>query len=333
MNSIMIVEDDGLIALDLKKKLEQAGYAVPTVADNSAEALIKVESLRPSLVLMDIRLRGPQDGIETADQIRRRFHVPVIFVTAHADSQTLDRARSAEPFGYIVKPFHSVDFRAQIEMALWKHKMDRMRIEDEAWPSATLMNPAYAVIAADGKGMIAFINPSAERLTGWKRNDCRSKPLRQVLRIFETTDLADMHPIDAIAAASEPGGIPRTFRLTRQGCSAPAIVETELFSNYEGGSLRGIVVVFHDAAEQRAAEEHGRKLQKLNALALSDVDLKQELAQAQGRLDAGLTQSMGEARVQMLRLLARVFAELAGNLRLGSGTNCALSGRLLTAPD
>jgi len=79
MNSIMIVEDDGLIALDLKKKLEHAGYTVPAVADNSAEALKKVESLRPALVLMDIRLRGPRDGIETADQIRRRFQVPVRF--------------------------------------------------------------------------------------------------------------------------------------------------------------------------------------------------------------------------------------------------------------
>jgi PAS domain S-box-containing protein len=328
MNSIMIVEDDGVIALDLKKKLEQAGYAVPAVADNSAEALMKVENLRPSLVLMDIRLRGPQDGIEAADQIRRRFQVPVIFVTAHADSQTLDRARRAEPFGYIVKPFHSVDFRAQIEMALWKHKMDRMRIEDEAWPSATIENPAYAVIAADGQGAVAFINPPAERLTGWKRNDSRGKPLGEVLRIFETADLAGLHPIDAIAAASGPGGIRRMFRLTPLGCSEPAIVETELFSDYEGRLLRGIVVVFHDAAEQRAAEAHGRKLQKLNALALSDVDLRQDLAQGQGRLDAMLTQSMGEARIQILRLLARVFADLAGNLRPGSGPNCALSGRL-----
>ena len=331
MNSIMIVEDDGLIALDLKKKLEHAGYTVPAVADNSAEALKKVESLRPALVLMDIRLRGPRDGIETADQIRRRFQVPVIFVTAHADSQTLDRARSAEPFGYIVKPFHSVDFRAQIEMALWKHKMDRMRIEDEAWPSATIENPAYAVIAADGQGKIAFINTPAERLTGWKRNDSRGRPLRQVLRMFETTDLAGLYPIDAIEVASEPGIVRRTFRLTPLGCSQPATVETELFPNYEGGSLRGIVVVFHDAAEQWAAEAHGRKLQKLNALALSDIDLRQELAEAQGESDAALTQSMGEARVQMLRLLARVFAELAGNLRPGSGPNCVPSGRLLTA--
>ena len=90
---ILIVEDEGLIAIDLKKKLEQAGYSVLAIVDNSEDALSSVEVLRPSLVLMDIRLRGPIDGVETADQIRRRFHVPVIFVTAHADRETLNRAR------------------------------------------------------------------------------------------------------------------------------------------------------------------------------------------------------------------------------------------------
>jgi DNA-binding response OmpR family regulator len=124
---IIVVEDEGLIALDLKLRLEQAGYTVAAIADNAADALESVERLQPSLVLMDIRLRGSQDGIETADQIRRRFHVPVIFVTALADREILDRAKITEPCGYIVKPFHSVDFRAQIEMALWKHQMKEKR--------------------------------------------------------------------------------------------------------------------------------------------------------------------------------------------------------------
>jgi CheY-like chemotaxis protein len=80
-----------------------------------------VEDHRPSLVLMDIRIKGPQDGIEAADQIRQRFDVPVVFVTAHTDIETLNRARIAEPFGYISKPVRDVNLRPQIEMALWKH--------------------------------------------------------------------------------------------------------------------------------------------------------------------------------------------------------------------
>lgn len=125
--NIIVVEDEGLIALDLKLRLERVGYTVAAIADNAADALEGVERLQPSLVLMDIRLRGSEDGIETADQIRWRFHVPVIFVTAHAGREILDRAKITEPCGYIVKPFHSVDFRAQIEMALWKHQMEEKR--------------------------------------------------------------------------------------------------------------------------------------------------------------------------------------------------------------
>ena len=122
---ILIVEDEGLIALDLKKKLEQAGYAVAGIEDNAEDALRSAERLRPALVLMDIRLSGPRDGIETADLIGRQFHIPVMFVTAHADRETLERAKITEPFGYIVKPFHGIDFRAQIEIALWKHKIEQ----------------------------------------------------------------------------------------------------------------------------------------------------------------------------------------------------------------
>jgi DNA-binding response OmpR family regulator len=119
---ILIVEDEGLIALDLQRTLEDAGYTA-LIAVNASDALLAVDSFHPCLVLMDIRLPGPQDGIETAEQIRLRFHVPVIFLTAHADLKTLDRARLTAPHGYIVKPFLGIDIHAQIEMALWKHRM------------------------------------------------------------------------------------------------------------------------------------------------------------------------------------------------------------------
>jgi CheY-like chemotaxis protein len=122
--SILIVEDEGLIALDLKKKLEKLGCAVPAIVDNGADALGSVERLRPSLVMMDIGLNGPQDGIATADQIRRRFHIPIVFVTASADRQTLERAWITEPCDYIVKPFQDIDLRARIAMALRKHRQD-----------------------------------------------------------------------------------------------------------------------------------------------------------------------------------------------------------------
>lgn len=118
---ILIVEDEGLIALDLKGKLEQVGYRVAAIVDNSTDALRSVDRFRPSLVMMDIGLRGLHDGIATADEIRRRFYVPVVYLTASAERETFDRARITGPFDYIVKPFHGVDLRTRIETALRMH--------------------------------------------------------------------------------------------------------------------------------------------------------------------------------------------------------------------
>jgi two-component system cell cycle sensor histidine kinase/response regulator CckA len=140
ITEILIVEDEGLIALDLKRRLELAGYTVPAVVDNAVDALASVGRLRPSLVLMDIRLRGDRDGIRTAVRIRQRFQVPVIFLTAQADSETVARARLAEPFGYIIKPFQNIDFRARIEPAIWRHKMEQRFRDRDAWLSATFQN-------------------------------------------------------------------------------------------------------------------------------------------------------------------------------------------------
>ena len=125
---ILIVEDEGLIALDLKKRLEQAGYKVVALADNGEDAILNAGNLKLDVILMDIRLRGPMDGVEIADEIRKRFYIPVIFVTAHADCETLDRARITEPFGYIVKPFHCIDFRVQIEVALSAQMEQKLRV-------------------------------------------------------------------------------------------------------------------------------------------------------------------------------------------------------------
>jgi two-component system cell cycle sensor histidine kinase/response regulator CckA len=308
MTNIIIVEDEGLIALDLKKKLQQVGYTVPLIADNATEALLGVELLRPSLVLMDIRLRGAQDGIETADQIRRRFHVPVMFVTAHADLATLDRARIAEPFGYIVKPFHSVDFRAQIEMALWKHKMEQKLRISESWLSTTFRNVADALIATDSDGNIAFMNTPASELTGWGWREAKGKPLLDVFQAFEEmTDIPVVHALDAIRDGREPDTTARTFKLRARGGSASILVEAELSANRDEESLLGIIVVFRDVTGRRKAEKQNRQLQKMNSLALMAIGMGRELSESQARMDDSLKQLIAQSKGSTLRLLGDVY--------------------------
>ncbi len=122
--NILIVEDENIVALDMRMRLDAMGYRVVDVVDTGTLAIDRVTALDPDLVLMDIKLKGEQDGIEIATQLRERSEVPVIFVTAFTDERTLDRAKRASPYGYIVKPFHERELRIAIELALYKHQYE-----------------------------------------------------------------------------------------------------------------------------------------------------------------------------------------------------------------
>jgi len=121
---IMVVEDEAIVALTIRKKLMKHGYEVPLIADNGADAIKNVKEVEPSLILMDINLKGEIDGIETARKIREIYDVPVIFLTAYSDDKTLERAKSATPFGYLIKPYDEKELYSNIEMALSKHQQD-----------------------------------------------------------------------------------------------------------------------------------------------------------------------------------------------------------------
>ena len=123
--TIVIVEDEVIVAADLENRLRMLGYEVSGTADKGEEAVSLVRSRRPDLVLMDIQLSGQMDGVEAAEQIRRECDLPVIFLTAHSDASTLARAMVSEPFGYILKPYEERELQIAIEMALYKHRVER----------------------------------------------------------------------------------------------------------------------------------------------------------------------------------------------------------------
>src|SRR5258706_10051102 len=124
-DGILIVEDERITAEDLAEILKGLGYEVTAVVSSGAEAIREVERNPPDLVLMDIRIKGDMDGAETARILRERFDVPVVYLTAHADRDTLERAKHSLPMGYIVKPFHESELHASVEIALSKHRHDR----------------------------------------------------------------------------------------------------------------------------------------------------------------------------------------------------------------
>jgi PAS domain S-box-containing protein len=122
---ILIVEDEVIIALDIKSKVENCGYRVVGIVNSGQQALEKIEQQKPDLVLMDILIFGNMDGIETAMRIRKEYRIPVVYVTAHADDQTLKRAMAAEPFGYVCKPLKDRELLGALEIALFKHHMEQ----------------------------------------------------------------------------------------------------------------------------------------------------------------------------------------------------------------
>jgi two-component system, response regulator PdtaR len=129
--SIILVEDEIIVAADVKNRLENMGYSVLGIFDTGEEAIQKVGELKPNLVLMDIVLKGEMDGIDAALKIRELFNIPIIYLTAYSDEKTLERAKVSEPFGYVLKPFEDREIQSAIEMAIYKHQMEKKLKESE----------------------------------------------------------------------------------------------------------------------------------------------------------------------------------------------------------
>ena len=122
--NILIVEDESIVAKDIQMSLRKLGYNVVAICSNGEDAIRAAEEHAPDLVLMDIMLKGEMSGIEAAEQIRSRFNMPIIYLTAYADEGTLSKAKITEPYGYIIKPFKEIDLRTSIEMAQYKHQKE-----------------------------------------------------------------------------------------------------------------------------------------------------------------------------------------------------------------
>jgi PAS domain S-box-containing protein len=255
---IMVAEDEGLVAKDIETTLQSLGYLVPYVASNANEAIAKAEETRPDLILMDIVMPGEKDGVEAAKEIKNRFRIPVIYLTAYADDETLQRAKITEPFGYILKPFEKRELYTQIEMALYKHALERKLKESEEWFSTTLRSIGDAVIATDKKGIIKFLNPVAEALTGWKKSEVLGKELSHIFKIVdeETRVLVeDSDPVTKVLREGTVVNLTNHMILVAKDGTERNIADSGAPIHDERGNIIGVVLVFHDITEQRRVEK------------------------------------------------------------------------------
>src|SRR5574341_2598608 len=255
---IMIVEDESIIADDLKENLQNLGYAVTSIASSGEEAIKKAEENKPDLVLMDIMLEGEMDGIEAAGQIRFRFNIPIVYLTAYSDEKLLERAKITEPFGYIIKPFNERELHTNIEIALYKHEVEKKLKESEYWLSATLKGLGEAVITTDKNGIIKIMNPFAEALTGWKLEDAAGKPIEEIFKVIsEGTNKKVENPIVKVIRESVFYGLEENAVLiSRDGMKRPVDVIGSLIKD-ERDSIIGAVLNFNDISERKKIERSG----------------------------------------------------------------------------
>jgi PAS domain S-box-containing protein len=179
---ILIVEDEQVTAEDLRDTLTGLGYTVTAAVSNGVDAIAHARDYAPDMVLMDIRIRGEMDGAATARLLRERFEIPVVYLTAHADNETLGRAKEAQPLGYIMKPFQEASLHAGIEMALHKHLEERRAREKGELLASTLRAISDGVISMDQRGTITLFNPAAEAWTGRPTREALGQPVELIFQ-------------------------------------------------------------------------------------------------------------------------------------------------------
>ena len=313
---ILVVEDEGLIAVDIQRRLGRLGYPEPVIASSGEEALERVRSTPFDLILMDIRLKGGMDGIAAAEVMKTELRAPVVYITAHSDLETISRAKRTEPLGYILKPITDGDLRSTVQVAIYKHEMERRVRASEAWLWTTLRNVGEGIIATDAEDGVIFMNPVAEQLTGWLTSDVYRLPLMDVLGLRdESTGQPAPNPVfDLLAEEYRP------YTLLSIVTGARTPVEVACFENRAGEESLGAVVVIRDVRGRKESESRLVQSQRMEAVAnlaggLAH-DFNNQLMVISGYADELAAELTGEARDQALEIrhVASVAASTTGQL-------------------
>lgn len=248
---ILIVEDERIVAEDIRAKLEYVGYAVAWIASSGEESVKKAEILKPDLVLMDIVLEGKMDGIEAASQILSRFNIPVVYLTAYSDERTLKKAKVTEPFGFIIKPFEAQDLFTAIEMALYRHKLRNMLKESEERYNALFERSLSYVYLHDFNGKFIDTNDATLKALGYKRKEILT--LNFASLIDKSQLPKTVKSLEEIIRTGHQKK-PDEYKLRRKDGST-IWVETEGSLIYKDGKPFAVQGIARDITEKKMAEE------------------------------------------------------------------------------
>ncbi|MBC5767652.1 sensor histidine kinase [Ramlibacter albus] len=313
---VLVVEDELVVAEDLKDRLERMGFEVVGSTDDAQEAIALASSARPDVVLMDIMLHGHADGIEAAEAIADRCGIPVIFLTAHSDSATLARATQAGPAGYVVKPFQDDQVRAAIVTAGARVRLQRRSQLAASWLGAAMGCLGDALVATDGAGAIVLMNQAAQALTGWTQQEAVGRPCSEVIRLARN---GGGEPVeDPATRALRSGSATRVgddTELVRRNGERILVDESASCVVDEDGAVTAAVVVLVDASRR------GQALARARALETQVACLSQ---QAEREIDE---------RLRLEVVAGAVSHDLRAPLSAINGFSEALSQRYGTALD
>lgn len=216
---ILLVEDEFIIADNIRDKLEKLGYIVTAIVSSGIKALKEIETNRPDLILMDINIKGDIDGIETAEQIKKRSAIPVIFLTAYSDAEVIERAQLTEPYGYLLKPLKDRELAITIKMALYKHATDKKLSSLKAMLVTVFNSVGVGMIITSSVGNVLLINSVASKIIGKKKEDAIGKPISEVFLVHENVseessaeedDELEQLPFEALGTKLNiPGTVPK----------------------------------------------------------------------------------------------------------------------------
>ncbi len=250
MAKILIVEDESIVAWDIKETLEKFGHTVVDMVVSGVEALGSAISDSPDLVLMDIRLEGDIDGITVGDEIYQQLKIPIVYLTAHADELTLARATKTNPFGYLIKPFQPQSLQSTVKVALQRHQVEITAQTTQVSLANALSSIGTGVITTDRQGLVTLINPIATAMTGYDPIVALGQDIGQIFRLIWETDGAEIeNPSSRAMRLRQPIKSPaRCWLVAKDGTEIPiSDTATPIFNS--DGELIGSIVVFQDNTE------------------------------------------------------------------------------------
>ncbi|MEM7531012.1 MAG: response regulator [Chloroflexota bacterium] len=267
MTRILVVEDEIMVAVDISETLKSWGYTVVGIAGTGEEALHFVADYHPHLVLVDISLGGSMDGIQLAAELRKKYAVPVVYLTAYSDQQTVERLKRTEPFGYILKPFHERVLQITIELALYKHASEQEIVKNEQRLATTLHSIGDAVITTDADGLIEFVNPIAAQLLDYTQDEIKGHPLSEIFIVInEKTGETTSSPIQRVLTEGVVIGLANhTLLVNKNGHRIPIDNSAAPIMGHDN-TILGAVLVFRDVSARRQTEMVLNQMQRLDSL-------------------------------------------------------------------